>query len=241
MTSSPIDTLVCIDTETSGLDPAAGAALLEVAWVAIMRNGDQWEYADSASYMVEFVGHIPAEVRAVHHIAPEDVRPGAPNCLSRDSIMHSLLAAETPEERWCAHNAAFDSKFLPELQAPWLCTYRASMHLWPTAPKHSNQTLRYWLGVEPPPHLLEGLAPHRALYDAAVTAAVLLRMLEQHPAEELVRLSGEPILLDTVRFGKHRGDKWAELPRSYLQWMRDKSDMCREDRDVDHTVRFYLG
>jgi exodeoxyribonuclease X len=236
-----IDTLVVCDTETSGLDPAEGAALLEVAWVALMRTGGEWSLTDYQTTMIEFTGHIPAETRAVHHIAPDDVKPGAPGCLPRDAVLHSLLAAETPELRYVAHNAAFDAKFLPELQAPWLCTYRASMHLFPTAPKHSNNTLRYWLGVEPPPHLLAGLAPHRALYDAAVTAAVLLRMLDSHPAEELVRLSGEPILLDTVRFGKHRGMKWSELPRDYLRWMRDKSDMCREDRDVDHTVRHYLG
>jgi exodeoxyribonuclease X len=241
MASSSIDTIVVCDTETTGMDPAEGAALLEVAWVVLDRRAGVWQYGEAAAFYVEHEGAIPAEARAVHHISPEDVRPGADNALPRGNIVSSMLGAETPELCYAYHNAAFDTKFLPELKKPALCTYRASMHIYPTAPRHGNQVLRYWMNAEPPAHLLAGLAPHRALYDAAVTAAVLLRMLDSHSAEELVRLSGEPILLDTVRFGKHKGAKWSELPRDYLRWLRDKSDMCREDRDVDHTVRHYLG
>lgn len=253
MTSS-IDNIIVLDTETTGIDPAEGAALLEVAWVSMERArvGAGFVYGQDGTYdngMVTFTGTIPPEAKAVHHITEDMVaahgvvsggeRPT--QCYDRSAMMHSLCAAESPGDMmYAAHNAAFDMKFLPELTLPWICTYRCALHLYPDAPKHSNQVLRYWLGVEPPAAMLRGLAPHRAAYDTAVTAAILSHMLETHTPEELLALTSAPVLLKTCRFGKHRGDPWSEVPRSYLQWMLAKSDLCAGDPDLAHTVRHHL-
>lgn len=140
---------------------------------------------------------------------------------------------------YAAHNAAFDRAHLPQLGTaleplPWICTYRCAMHIWPEAPSHSNQTMRYFLDLEP--DLPPGLYPHRALYDTLVTAALLGRMLQNHTPEQLLRLTVEPVLQTKVRFGKHRGQPWSEVPSGYIDWLLRQSDL---DPDTLHTARHY--
>ena len=242
------DMIVVVDTETSGLDPKQGAALLEVAAVVLTRTpagGFAYggEYCDT---LVEHGGDVPPEVQAVHHIVPGAVRPGEPGVLPRADALG--LLPNGPGVVYAAHNAEFDRKFLPELthwgeapgvgvvDRPWLDTWRCALHLYPDAPGHGNQVLRYYLGVVPEPELMGG-HPHRALYDAATTAAVLLRMLGLAPVGELVRLSTQPAVLRTCRFGKHYGVPWADVPTGYLRWVLSQDF----DADVLHTARHYLG
>jgi exodeoxyribonuclease X len=131
-----------------------------------------------------------------------------------------------------AHNAAFDAKFLPEINYPWICTYRAAKHIWPGAPAYSNQVLRYWLKIEPA-KTVEGKYPHQALYDVATTTGILLKMLEKHTPEQLLILSKEPVRLKTIGFGKHRGMDFNLVPREYLQWLRAQANL---DDDLKHTL-----
>lgn len=252
-----IEQILILDTETTGINPAEGAALLEVALVSLDKRAGApgWDFGDAQRFMVAYDGVIPPEARAVHHITSEEVSsarhagPANPesDIFARELLLHSLLGAEEPGQAYAAHNAAFDRAFLPELgtqpggELPWICTYRCAKHLWQDAPNHKNQTLRYYLGVEPPPKLLQGQAPHRALYDAAVTAAILRRMLEARTAEQLVELTSKPVLQTMVRFGKYRGQPWSAVPKDYLKWMLDKSDLCRGDNDLAYTVKSHLG
>lgn len=242
-----IDTIVVIDTETTGTDPEKHS-LLEVAWVPLLLADKQtnlWQYGHSNWTYIEYIGDIPPEARAVHHISPDDVAPNASNCMKDEYLLHDLIAAETGESRYAAHNAKFDSGFLPELsvfedkEIPWICTYRCAKHLYPDAPSYGNQVLRYWLGIEPDENLLRGFQAHRAMYDTAVTAAMLLHMLQTHTAEQLVELSATPVLLRTVHFGKHRGALWSDVPHDYLNWLMYKSDQLKDDEDLRHTVNHY--
>lgn len=233
-----ISRVVVLDTETSGLDPAQGAVVLELAWACV--EYPSGTVVTSDEQLIHYSGVIPPEAKAVHHITEEQVRD--PSLPTIDWAVKELLDAEEPGEMaYAAHNAAFDRAHLPQLSAgeaplPWICTYRCAMHLYPDAPGHSNQVLRYWLmlDVDLPP----GLYPHRALYDTLVTAALLGHMLETHTPEDLIRLTGEPVLLTKVRFGKHRGLLWSQVPTSYLSWCASQSDM---DPDTLYTARHYLS
>lgn len=236
-----ISRICLLDTETTGFEIEEGAALLEIAAINLSNGKGPWEVNSHLEYFIEHEGAIPPEARAVHHIRPEDVKPGAPNCVTRDRAIRSFTEMEEMVACiYAAHNAAFDSKFLPEFEGDWICTWRCSLHLYPDAPSHKNQVLRYYLELEPDADLMDGLAPHRALYDTAVTAALLQKMLETHTPEELVILSKTPVLLNKCNFGKHRGDAWADIPRDYLRWMR-RAGVKSDDMDVQHTIDYYLG
>jgi exodeoxyribonuclease X len=201
-----------------------------------------WVFGPGHSFFVETFAKFDPAARAAHHINPAWCQPGAPNCAPKGIIIGSMKTMERPGQMlYAAHNAPYDAQFLPELSLAFIDTYVCAKHIWPDAPKYSNQTLRYWLEAEPPAALLEGLVAHRALYDAACTAAVLERMLRGHTPAELVRLSTTPMLLKTVNFGKHDGQPWSEVPQGYLAWMQRSSDMYTKDKDIKFTVDHYLG
>lgn len=221
-----------VDTETTGMDPKRDR-LVEVAGVWRGAGGELVAHHSLCDPGVD----IPPEAQAIHHIGNEDVWDAAPP----DLAVSRLLRLAGPVAFLAAHNAPFDRGFLAEV-APevsdleWVCTWRCSMHLWPEAAGHGNQVLRYWLRLTP--ELPPGLHPHRALYDALVTQALLEKMLEIKTLGELARLSNQPVVLTTVRFGKHKGQAWEAVPRDYLHWVMRQNDM---DEDVRHTARVLLG
>jgi len=227
-------TEICIaDTETTGIDPAKDS-LLEVAQVFMPVDkpdnliGD-WTY-------IEYNGVIPPEAKAVHHIVEKDVEHGAERCVPRDVHIKAMLDLHHDGYAYAFHNAPFDLGFLPELKdVPVICTYQCALHLYPDAPSYKNQVLRYWLGVEPKASMLEGLSPHRALYDSAVTAALLEQMLMLCSPEDLVELTKRPVLLKTVNFGKYKGESWKNVPSDYRGWMR-RSGNWSDDANVMYTL-----
>lgn len=223
-----------IDVETTGFDPAADR-VVEVAAVDLLPSG---ELADPQMHLVNPGRAIPPAASAVHHITARDV-DNAPKLetVIGDYSRHNVV--------YVAHNSAFDSQFLPMLPGPWLCTLRLARHLYPGAPGHSNQVLRYWLDLVELPEWTEGLMAHRALYDVAVTGLLLQQMLnrlgEQEPElrtlGDLLAYAERPLLERRLRFGKHRGERFEDVPTDYLQWM------LRTDNwgpDVAHTVRHHL-
>jgi exodeoxyribonuclease X len=266
-----ITQVVVVDTETPDKVPDEKCSILEFAWVPLqlelgLESAD-WTYGAGGASFVEYVGPVSPGARGTHHLRDEQFAPGAPNCLPRDVLLHDHLCAQVPGEMcYAAHNAPFDMGFLPELVGtiPWIDTLQCARHIWPDSPDHKNQTLRYYLDVQPNPIFLteeadvvlvtgtkDGysqkakgrgmveLQAHRALYDTAVTAAVLKEMLARHTPEELVALSTTPLLLKTCHLKKFRGVPWSEVPRDYLRWITT-TDMLKDDPNLAHTVRHYL-
>lgn len=222
--------VLVIDTETTGLDPEKDR-IVEIA--AVLVDPDKRLVRAYRDSVVDPGVPIPIESRAIHHLSDEDV-VGKPT-------LASAMGEWTFGDDWvpAAHYAAFDSKFVP-IEREWICTNRCAKHIWPDAPGHSNQVLRYWI-----PSLnfyanLEGrcMPPHRALPDAWVTAHVLIEMLKTHSVEDLVRLTKTPILLKKVGFGMHFGKEWKDVPRDYLSWVLRKTDF---DPDVVHTARHWMN
>jgi exodeoxyribonuclease X len=237
-----------IDTETTGMEPHD--VVIEMA--AVRRD---WHY----HFMVN-PGDVPVvpEARAAHHITDAELAV----CATAEVWLPTVMELTgRPDHVLVFHNAEFDTRMIqqtwPQIGgAPHICTYRCSLQLWPDAPSHSNQVLRYWLSL----HVEKTrLHPHRALPDALVTHALVMRMIEdlvygrnEHvrlpdlPAEELrdaaierlVHLTTAPVVLHRVRFGKHQGLLWKDVPRDYLQWIIRQADF---DRDVLHTARTLIG
>jgi exodeoxyribonuclease X len=226
---------IVVDTETTGLDPDNGG-IVEIATVGRKKDGS----LSMISAICDPGMPIEHQAMAAHHITEEMISGTVSSQSTLESIMR-VLREETEDLVMVAHNAEFDRGFLSKLDSglysvPWVCTYRCALHMWPEAPAHSNQVLRYFLNLDD----LEipiNLYPHRALYDAIVTEGILRTMLETHPIEKLLELTKTPVVLHKVRFGKHKDMLWKNVPSDYLKWVVRQDDM---DADVRHTATHYL-
>lgn len=217
-----------IDFESDGMPP--DARLCEIGWVDMLTSdSDAPTISDPIAMLVNPNRPMPPDARAIHHISDADLA-GAPPI--ETGLMR--LSRDHPDV-FVAHNAAFEKNFFTGGSAPWICTLKVARRLWPDCPSHSNQCLRYWLGIELDDVL--AMPPHRAGPDAYVTAFILQEALVHASAHQMIEWSSGPSLLPRVTFGKHRGQQWSDLPPDYLSWLVNKSDM---DVDTKFTARHWL-
>lgn len=164
---------VVLDTETTGLSPALGHRVIEVA--AVRFQG--WQETGRLAELVNPGRPIEAGATRVHGLVDRDVA-GAPPFGDVVGRLGPLLEGAVI----VAHNAAFDADFLaqeyaiasrqgacvPVLPNPWACTLqlaRRQFHF----DRNDLRTVAYRLGVPQS-------RAHRALYDAYTTASVFRRM-----------------------------------------------------------------
>lgn len=223
-----------IDFETTGLpSDEGGAAIVEKAYCdVIVSNGEVVVVGAPVSTLVDPGRPIPVLARAVHHIGDAEVA-GAPN---QEEALRALILEPADQVIYSAHNADFERAFFAS-GAPWICTYKVALRLWPEAPAHSNQVLRYYLDLKVDQVVASPV--HRAGPDAYVTAHLLARCINEKRAsvEDMLRWSDGPALLPRIPFGKHRGSRWQDVPLDYLDWVANKSDL---DRDAKANARHHL-
>lgn len=212
-----------IDLEATGFPP--DAAPIEIGAVDVSAGDLQpTTLSIFGSDLIHTERAIPPEASAVHHIVADDIL-GAPTW---ENVLPRYLQMGEPDV-FAAHNAKFERAFITDALTggrPWICTWKCALRLWPDAPGHSNQVLRYWRN---PPGLERDVAylAHRALPDAYVTAHLLVAMLEQASVEQLIAWSAEPALLARIPFGDFRGSPWSACDVGFLHWV------LRRDFDED--------
>lgn len=170
------------------------------------------------------------EACAVHHIIDADVKGHPP-------FDPAELMVGKPDF-FVAHNADFERKFFDGGETPWIDTYKIALRVWPDAPSHGLQFLRYWLDL--PADRAKASPPHRAGPDAYVCALLMQRILLEStiPLADMARFSNGIALLPRINFGMHRGSKWSDVPASYLDWiLSDKNDL---DKTVKANARYWL-
>ena len=194
--------------ETTG-DSFTNGGVVEIGWQDVVQHETGWSIDEPPGAMLVQPGcPISAVTSAIHHIIDEDL-VDAP---SWTSLAPSILQGEGIVAL-AAHRAAFEKRWcLPALsgRARWICTYKCALRLWPDAPSHSNQGLRYWrrpAGLD----RATGLPAHRAGPDAYVTAHHLRDMLSMASVTQLLSWSDLPALLVRVPTGPLRGRRWDEL------------------------------
>lgn len=235
-------TFLVIDTETTGTDLEKDR-VVEVAVVLT----DLERTFDHVSVLVDPGIPIPAAASAIHHLTDADV---AGKRQIADAMAFLLAGVrETHDEpiaAVAAHNAPFDRGFVGQYLPPeavWLDTCRMARRYLPGAGSFGNQYLRYHLKLDVPQAL--GRPAHRAEADALVTAALLRHMLNGPAASDFNELGvdgiekkiADPLLLETVGFGKHKGRNWSEVPADYLHWFLRNSEGA--DPDTLHTVKHW--
>jgi len=231
------DTEICmafiiLDTETTGLSLTEDA-IVEIAMVRLLQDGTIEK--QNFNSLVNPNRPIPPVASAIHHLTDRHVA-NAPALTDISSEIRRYVG----EDIIVAHNAPFDQAFCQPLGLgnAWLCNLRLSRHLWPRAPTHANQVLRYWLNIDVD---TQGMPPHRALADALVTAHVfkcaLQTFLEGNPGAtntDLLAFASRPIAVEVMPFGKHTGRPLGEIPTDYVKWALDNVT------DMDPDLRWSL-
>lgn len=211
-----------IDLETTGMEPPA--EIIEFGRADVVIDGFGARVEPPAAYLYRPLNGIPPETMAVHHITEADFTPDTPVCTP--AYLHAAVWSGPPPDALVAHNCAFEQKFVTAATTgvlPWICTYKVALHVWPEAPRHSNQVLRYWRGLTLDPTL--AMPPHRAGPDAWVTAHLVVELAKYTSFEQMIAWTREPKRMPAITFGKHKGSVWSDVPVDYLRWMTQQSEM----------------
>lgn len=156
---------------------------------------------------------VSLKARATHHITDSEFRHAPPHTDAPHFVLHD------EPKLLVAHNADFEKFFIkPPPGTYWVDTYKVALRMWPDFESHSNQYLRYALGIELGS---EAMPPHRALPDSYVTAHIFAKMLASNSTtlRQMILWSEELPYYTRMNFGKHYGLKFIEAPPSYLRWV----------------------
>jgi exodeoxyribonuclease X len=183
------------DTETTGLNGNTDKVVdFGFCWLSWPFDHDKAIKPPESHYIHPGLVPISPEARATHHIVLSDL-DGAPDwgvapSLVSDYAERMLGTSDDGAPRrfdYAAfHNSRFDCRWVkPHIlgESPVIDTLRCARNLWPDAPTHSNQGLRYFLedtgNLFSPVPMDRAIADnaHRAGPDAYVTAHILRAML----------------------------------------------------------------
>ncbi len=208
----PLTFIRIADTETTGFPPYA--EIVEIGWTDLRYYpGGGWQIeADGQSAFVNPGRPIPPEVTKIHGITDAMVADGMRPDEARAFICRG-------PDYLCAHNVDFDSKFLRGHDLPWLCTLQSSRQAWQGLASYKNESLREHLGIT-----FDGGA-HRVGYDSAITARILIRLLDVMTIEQMVKVSKPSFQPIRMPFGAQQGKLFSEIDGGYLAWIVDKSTM----------------
>lgn len=180
---------------------------------------------------------------AIHHITEDMVADAAPI----EDVWPKYWFDEPSPLYFVAHNASFDRGVLPQSDVDWICTLKLARFLYPELESHTNQYLRYALGLDPiiQSILPEGLHAHRALYDVYCTAVLFGHLAGQMGwnAESMLAVTKAPSMIHYVKFGKYAKQRptfedAVKSDPSYFQWCL--GNMTDLDEDRRHTMVYWL-
>jgi len=158
-----VETLLILDTETSGLDPAKDV-LLEVGAI-------RWSitYACVLSAWSTLVQAEKNDAEKVNRIPTAALANASP----REVVFGLLKQLAGKSDAIVAHNAEFDRSFLPELGKPWVCSMEDIP--WPDAkPGGFSSVVALALAND-----IAVAQAHRALTDCFLLARLFERMVEK--------------------------------------------------------------
>lgn len=221
------ETFVCIDCETTGLNPKEDRAI-EVAAVRFTLD----QILDQFESLVDPERPIPDESIAIHHITQVMVS-GKPKMVEIIPHLLKFIGGDII----VGHGVAFDIEILAAAadragvahtlrQNRFLDTLRMA-RLYGESPTNSLEQLRQHFNIQ-----FEGA--HRAMNDVVVNCDVFKSLAKMYKTtEQLFDTLSRPIRLKLMPLGKHRGRPIKEVPLQYLQWAATKEF----DQDLLFSIR----
>jgi DNA polymerase III subunit epsilon len=221
---------VCLDCETTGLDPD-NDHIIEVAAVVFREN----EIINTFETLIDPECSISPESIAIHHITEEMVK-GKPKIkeilpqLIKLIGKYIIVGHGIPLDIAFLANAAKQHNIPCTLPShPYLDTLRLA-RLYGESPINSLEKLREHFNIAP-----EGA--HRAMNDVLVNIEVFKFLTQNYKTtEQLIERLKKPILLKTMPLGKHKGRPFSEIPVEYLSWAANKDF----DQDLLFSIRSEL-
>lgn len=176
---------------------------------------------------------IETGAKATHHLIESDFDEVT---MSPDQGLRMLSGEPGEVDAFACHNREHDGHYFGGGGRPIICTLRVARVVWPEAERHSNQFLRYFLDL--PVDRERATPAHGAGPDSYVTAVLLAAIIAQGPTlSEMIDMTNGPRLVDVIPFGKHKGERFEDIPTKYLQFLhKDKP----RDRDIRFTIEHHL-
>lgn len=234
---------ILLDTETTGTEEKD--RICQLAFVVLDKN--ETESYDSLCKPPLPIGYF---AMSVHNITNEDVEGKPPFKECESAIKLNELNSE--ENILVIQNAPFDLGMLKKEGFEWkgklIDTLRCIKHLEPEHESHSLQYLRYALGFYKEEKELAQkfgieIKAHDALGDVIVLNILMKYLVSKvdRDINRLVELTQEPILYETMTFGKYKKKRFEEIAktdRQYLEWAMKSMDL---DSDMRYTINHYLN
>lgn len=226
-----------IDSETCSFE----GGIVELASVDVNQGMLGFQTGNPMQDYVQPDRPIEFGAMAIHHITEDMVEHARP--IEQIWMLYTGKTPahdESPEpDFFVAHNASFDKGVLPPSDIEWICTLKLARFVYPELESHTNQYLRYALGLDSIVKglLPEGLHAHRALYDVYCTSVIFAHLAGKlnWDAAHMVEITNLPSLIHYVKFGKYAKQKptYSEVARTdpgYFQWALANMSDLDEDR-----------
>ena len=193
----------------------------------------------------------------VHGITPEMI---SGECTCQEMQAYKRLQELNIDDNYMIiHNAPFDLGMLEKegfnTQMQVIDTLRVAKHILPEEDAHRLQYFRYKfelykeeqkeadaLGIEVKAHDAIGDVLILKLLLSKLRTLVQTQFPDSNPVDKMVELTKTPILIQTFRFGKHKGKTLQEVAASdagYMRWML--SSMDNLDADLKYSINHFLG
>ncbi len=224
------DFFICLDCETTGLDPSIDR-IIEIAVAKFTLN----EVLESYETLIDPQMPIPESSTAIHHITLEMVS-GKP--IIADVLPNILKMVEG--HIIIGHGIGLDIEFIRKEaerhQVPCRITFHQTIdtlrlaRLYGESPVNSLERLREHFNIAN-----EGA--HRAMNDVLVNIEVFKYLCNSFKTtQQLLKRLESPILMRMMPLGKYKGRLFADIPVEYLQWAQHKDF----DQDLLFSIRSEL-
>jgi len=233
---------IILDTETTG-----AREVDRICQLSYLVCDEQGEILEIHNNLCTPPLAISFEAMTVHHITPE-MLIGTPECIETTAFKR-LVELNTPDNLMVIQNAEFDLGMLAKegmtLEMKLVDTFRVLRALHPLDTPHGLQFKRYQWGLyHKEQSLIDKLGieikAHDALGDVIVLKHLYEKLCEDHRIEMMIELCSQPIILEYVPFGKHKGKRFEEVAldaRNDLRYMLDNFDL---DGDLRATLLHHL-